>query len=336
MKRKPRFQHRPARGGSPSSRVPGGSRSRARAFRRAVRTWALSRVSLRGSRRRARGSAPEVCVPRARVRAGAARVPPRRRSGLAPGSSAPAEPPQQDLRRWRGDGPPRPGALRGDRRRAPLAAPLRARVSVSVGCGARPGLSAELAAFRGRRGVWDVSLRAFRRSPVWRVHGLGQAVVFRLRLAACPMSSHRPRGSSTRASTERRERRARRRSSRPRSSRRPVTPQTSRPPTPDGESDLGRARGGARRARGHTALVFASGQAASLALALALTEGRERLVLPSDGYYGMRVLAELLDRLEPVPVDLQDLDAVGEALAGAPSVLWAGDADEPAPARHGS
>jgi cystathionine beta-lyase/cystathionine gamma-synthase len=74
-----------------------------------------------------------------------------------------------------------------------------------------------------------------------------------------------------------------------------------------------------------TALVFASGQAASLALALALTEGRERLVLPSDGYYGMRVLAELLaGRLvEPVPVDQQDLDAVGEALAGAPSVLWA-------------
>jgi cystathionine beta-lyase/cystathionine gamma-synthase len=74
-----------------------------------------------------------------------------------------------------------------------------------------------------------------------------------------------------------------------------------------------------------TVLVFASGQAASLALALALTEGRERLVLPSDGYYGMRVLAELLaGRLvEPLPVDQQDLDAVREALAGAESVLWA-------------
>jgi cystathionine gamma-synthase len=73
------------------------------------------------------------------------------------------------------------------------------------------------------------------------------------------------------------------------------------------------------------ALVFASGQAASLALALALTEGRERLVLPSDGYYGMRVLAELLaGRLvEPVPVDLQDLDTVRDAVGGAPSVLWA-------------
>jgi cystathionine beta-lyase/cystathionine gamma-synthase len=74
-----------------------------------------------------------------------------------------------------------------------------------------------------------------------------------------------------------------------------------------------------------TALVFASGQAASLALALALTEGRERLVLPVDGYYGMRVLGELLGGrlVEPVPVDLQDLDAVRDALGGARSVLWA-------------
>ncbi len=73
-----------------------------------------------------------------------------------------------------------------------------------------------------------------------------------------------------------------------------------------------------------TALVFASGQAASLALVLALGEGRERLVLPSDGYYGMRTLAGLLaGRLvEPVPVDLQDLDAVQEAVA-VPAVLWA-------------
>jgi cystathionine beta-lyase/cystathionine gamma-synthase len=73
-----------------------------------------------------------------------------------------------------------------------------------------------------------------------------------------------------------------------------------------------------------TALVYASGQAASLALAFVLSEGRERLVLPSDGYYGMRVLAELLaGRLvEPMLVDLQDLDAVGAAVRRAPSVLW--------------
>jgi cystathionine gamma-synthase len=74
-----------------------------------------------------------------------------------------------------------------------------------------------------------------------------------------------------------------------------------------------------------TALVFASGQAASLALVLSLTEGRTRLVLPSDGYYGMRILVELLaGRLvEPVPLDLQDLEAVQEAVSGEPSVLWA-------------
>ena len=60
------------------------------------------------------------------------------------------------------------------------------------------------------------------------------------------------------------------------------------------------------------AVVFASGQAASMALMLALAPGRDRIVLPSDGYYGGRALAE---RLRPygavaVPVDLQDLPAV--------------------------
>jgi cystathionine gamma-synthase len=48
-------------------------------------------------------------------------------------------------------------------------------------------------------------------------------------------------------------------------------------------------------------------------------------VLPQDGYYGGRVLA---DRLRPhgavpVPVDLRDLAAVERELAAAPSVLWA-------------
>ena len=72
-------------------------------------------------------------------------------------------------------------------------------------------------------------------------------------------------------------------------------------------------------------MAFASGQAASMALMLALAPGRDRIVLPNDGYYGGRVLA---DRLRPhgavpVPVDLQDLTAVERELAAAPSVLWA-------------
>jgi cystathionine gamma-synthase len=73
------------------------------------------------------------------------------------------------------------------------------------------------------------------------------------------------------------------------------------------------------------AVAFASGQAASMALMLALAPGRERIVLPEDGYYGGRVLADRLrpNRTRPVPVDLRDLAAVERALAGAPSVLWA-------------
>jgi len=73
------------------------------------------------------------------------------------------------------------------------------------------------------------------------------------------------------------------------------------------------------------ALVFAAGQAAAFALVLALTEGRERLVLPSDGYFGMRTLARLLSGrlIEVVAVDQQDLDAVRDAVGGASSVLWA-------------
>jgi cystathionine gamma-synthase len=73
------------------------------------------------------------------------------------------------------------------------------------------------------------------------------------------------------------------------------------------------------------AVAFASGQAASMALMLALAPGRDRIVLPLDGYYGGRVLA---DRLRPhgavpVPVDLNDLAAVERELAAGPSVLWA-------------
>jgi cystathionine gamma-synthase len=73
------------------------------------------------------------------------------------------------------------------------------------------------------------------------------------------------------------------------------------------------------------AVAFASGQAASMALMLALTPGRERIVLPEDGYYGGRVLADRLrpNRTRPVPVDLQDLAAVERELTAAPSLLWA-------------
>ena len=73
------------------------------------------------------------------------------------------------------------------------------------------------------------------------------------------------------------------------------------------------------------AVAFASGQAASMALMLALAPGRERIVLPEDGYYGGRVLADRLrpHGTRPVPVDLQDLAAVERELTAAPSLLWA-------------
>jgi cystathionine gamma-synthase len=73
------------------------------------------------------------------------------------------------------------------------------------------------------------------------------------------------------------------------------------------------------------ALVFSSGQAASMALMLALTEGRERLVMPAEGYFSTRTLANRLrpNGVEPVYVDLQDLAKVERELAAGPSVLWA-------------
>ncbi len=82
------------------------------------------------------------------------------------------------------------------------------------------------------------------------------------------------------------------------------------------------ALGGLEDAR---AVAFASGQAASLALMLALAAGRERIVLAADGYYGTRVLAGKLKPhgAEPVPVDLGDLPAVERELAAGSSVLWA-------------
>jgi cystathionine beta-lyase/cystathionine gamma-synthase len=73
------------------------------------------------------------------------------------------------------------------------------------------------------------------------------------------------------------------------------------------------------------AVVFSSGQAASMALMLALARDRERIVLPADGYYNARVLAAQLrpHGAEPVLVDLLDLDQVERELRRGPAVLWA-------------
>ena len=73
------------------------------------------------------------------------------------------------------------------------------------------------------------------------------------------------------------------------------------------------------------ALVFSSGQAATLALMLALTDESERLVVPNDGYYGTRVLAERLHArgVDAVAVDLADLGAVRDALAWPAASLFA-------------
>ncbi len=73
------------------------------------------------------------------------------------------------------------------------------------------------------------------------------------------------------------------------------------------------------------AVVFASGQAASMALMLALARDRDRILLPRDGYYNARALAE---RLRPngavlVYVDQDDLAMIERTLAGGGSVLWA-------------
>jgi cystathionine gamma-lyase len=73
------------------------------------------------------------------------------------------------------------------------------------------------------------------------------------------------------------------------------------------------------------AVVFSSGQAASMALMLALSRDRDRIVLPRDGYYNARVLAERLRPHGPGPVlvDLRDLSGVERELRGGPAVLWA-------------
>jgi cystathionine beta-lyase/cystathionine gamma-synthase len=111
---------------------------------------------------------------------------------------------------------------------------------------------------------------------------------------------------------------------------------------------------------GTTAVSFPSGQAASMALMLALTRGvdpptalsrgtspgppdpgarpiasdrtgraltggKQRIVFPDDGYYNTRALAARLrpHGAEAVAVDILDLDAVAGALSAGPAVLWA-------------
>jgi cystathionine gamma-synthase len=74
-----------------------------------------------------------------------------------------------------------------------------------------------------------------------------------------------------------------------------------------------------------SAVTFASGQAASMALMLSLAVGRERIVLPHNGYYNTRALAAGLrpHGAEAVTVDLLDLAAVERELRGKRAVLWA-------------
>jgi cystathionine beta-lyase/cystathionine gamma-synthase len=76
---------------------------------------------------------------------------------------------------------------------------------------------------------------------------------------------------------------------------------------------------------GAEAVVFASGQAASMALMLCLAAGRQRIVLPDDGYYNTRALAGRLrpHGAGPVLVDLLDRRAVERELRAGPAVLWA-------------
>ena len=73
------------------------------------------------------------------------------------------------------------------------------------------------------------------------------------------------------------------------------------------------------------AVVFASGQAASMALMLALARDRDRILLPRDGYYNARALAEQLrpHGAETVLVDQDDLPAIERELSGGRAVLWA-------------
>src|SRR3984957_11721057 len=73
------------------------------------------------------------------------------------------------------------------------------------------------------------------------------------------------------------------------------------------------------------AVLFSSGQAASMALMLALAAGRDRILLPLDGYYTARALAAKLrpHGAQPVLVDQQDLAGIERELHRGPALLWA-------------
>src|SRR4051812_26755924 len=71
------------------------------------------------------------------------------------------------------------------------------------------------------------------------------------------------------------------------------------------EAALGELEGG-------PALVFASGMAAIAALLAATVQPREKLVIPSDGYPGIRALDLPGVRIEPVPTRTEELVAACE------------------------
>ncbi len=72
------------------------------------------------------------------------------------------------------------------------------------------------------------------------------------------------------------------------------------------------------------AVVFSSGQAASMALMLALARDRDAILLPRDGYYNARALAERLlpYGAGPVLVDQDELAVIERELAARRAVLW--------------
>jgi len=92
----------------------------------------------------------------------------------------------------------------------------------------------------------------------------------------------------------------------------------------DGNPTWSALEEGVGHLEGATAAVFASGQAAAMALMLSLAPGRSRIVLPSDGYYNIGKLADRLSPFgtTPVRVAMLDLDAVRRELAAEPAILW--------------
>jgi cystathionine beta-lyase/cystathionine gamma-synthase len=73
------------------------------------------------------------------------------------------------------------------------------------------------------------------------------------------------------------------------------------------------------------AVLFPSGQAASHALLWDLTCRDRRIVMPNDGYYNGRALAEMMSAsmgVDCVAVDQLDPGAVASALDGPPATLW--------------